>query len=128
VVVATTRRGAARAEAAASGSSARVDVLELGELSVDVPRLLSVLRDDYGVATLLCEGGPRTYGSLLRAACVDDEFLALAPTVLGSSGERPRPGLVEGVRFSPSSSPRSRPMALHRAGDLLFLRSRYAFP
>lgn len=127
VIVATTERGATRAAAASNGCAARVDVLALGEESVDVSALLGALRDDYGASTVLCEGGPRTYGSLLAAGCVDDEFLALSPTVVGSSADRPRPGLVEGARFSPESSPRSRPLTLHRAGDFLFLRSRYAF-
>jgi hypothetical protein len=32
------------------------------------------------------------------------------------------------VTFSATSHPLSRPVTLHRAGDLLFLRSRYTFP
>jgi hypothetical protein len=37
----------------------------------------------------------------------------------------PRPGLIEGVAFSASGPPRSRPLSLHRAGDMLFLRARH---
>jgi riboflavin biosynthesis pyrimidine reductase len=127
VVLATTGRGAARAGRAPS-TAARVDILELGVESVDVRALLSTLRDDYGVASVLCEGGPRAYASLLAAGCVDDEFLSLSPVVVGSSPELPRPGLVEGVSFPATGSPRSRPLSLHRAGDMLFLRSRLSFP
>jgi len=64
----------------------------------------------------------------LAAGCLDDEFLTLSPVVVGSAPDAPRPGLIEGVTFPASSHPRSRPVTLHRAGDLLFLRSRYAFP
>jgi riboflavin biosynthesis pyrimidine reductase len=127
VVLATTTRGAARARALPS-TRARLDVVELGASAVDVRALLDLLHDSYGVATVLCEGGPRAYGSLLAAGCLDDEFLTLSPVVVGSAPDAPRPGLVEGVTFRATSHPWSRPLTVHRAGDLLFLRSRYAFP
>ncbi len=127
VVLATTTRGAARARALPA-TRARVDVLELGAEAVDVRALVELLRGSYDVATVLCEGGPRAYGSLLAAGCLDDEFLTLSPVVVGSAPDAPRPGLVEGVTFPATSHPWSRPVTVHRAGDLLFLRSRYAFP
>lgn len=126
VVIATTTRGAERLSSRPE-VAATLDVLELGSDSVDVRALLSTLRDDFGVATVLCEGGPRAYSSMLAAACVDDEFLTLSPVVVGSSADSPRPGLVEGVGFPAASPPRSRPLSLLRAGDLLFLRSHYSF-
>ncbi len=127
VILATTTRGAVRARSLPS-TAARVDVLELGAESVDVRALLAALRDDHGVETVLCEGGPRAYASLLASGSVDDEFLTLSPVVVGSSPKLPRPGLVEGTAFPAASPPCSRPLSLHRAGDLLFLRSRYSFP
>ena len=127
VVLATGAHGASRARELPP-TAARLDVRELGENSVDVRALLEVLYGEYGVETVLCEGGPRAYASLVAAGCVDDEFLALSPVVVGSRADRPRPGLIEGACFSPRSSPRSRPLSLRRAGDLLFLRSRYSFP
>jgi riboflavin biosynthesis pyrimidine reductase len=127
VVLATTTRGAARARGLPA-TRARVDVVELGAEAVDVRALLDLLRDSYDVATVLCEGGPRAYGSVLAAGCLDDEFLTLSPVVVGSAPAAPRPGLVEGVTFPATAHPWSRPLTVHRAGDLLFLRSRYAFP
>jgi riboflavin biosynthesis pyrimidine reductase len=127
VVLATTTRGAALARALPA-TRARVDVVELGADAVDVGALLDLLYDSYGVATVLCEGGPRAYGSLLATGRLDDEFLTLSPVVVGSAADAPRPGLIEGVTFPATSHPWSRPVTLHRAGDLLFLRSRYAFP
>lgn len=126
VILATTARGALRARSLPS-TAARVDVLELGAESVDVGALLTALRDHHGVDTVLCEGGPRAYASLLASGCVADEFLTISPVVVGSSAELPRPGLVEGIAFPAASPPCSRPLSLHRAGDLLFLRSRYSF-
>lgn len=127
IVLATTTRGAARVRAAPA-TKARVDVLELGTEAVDVRVLLDLLGEKYGVATVLCEGGPRAYGSVLAAGCLDDEFLTLSPVVVGSAPDAPRPGLVEGAAFSATTHPWSRPLSLHRVADLLFLRSRYAFP
>lgn len=124
VVVGTTGRGAARLRALPA-TRARLDVLDLGDEAVDVRALLRALRDDYGVQTVLCEGGPRAYGSLLAAGCVDDEFLTLSPLVIGAAPDVPRPSLIEGVAFPASDPPRSRPLSLHRAGDMLFLRARY---
>ena len=117
---------ARRCSAARSpATDARVDVLELGDGGVDVRALLGALRDDYGVETVLCEGGPRAYGSMLAAGCVDDEFLTLSPLVIGAAPECPRPSLVEGVAFPAANPPCSRPLSLHRAGDMLFLRTTY---
>lgn len=127
VVLATTTRGAARARSLPA-VAARLDVLELGDETVDVAALLGVLRDTYGVATVLCEGGPRAYASLLAAGCVDDEFLTLSTAVIGESADTPRPSLVEGAAFPADAYPVSRPLSLHRVGDMLYLRARYTFP
>lgn len=127
VVLATTERGAERARSLPA-TAARLDVLALGVEAVDVRELLVRLRRDYDVRTVLCEGGPRAYASVLAAGCVTDEFLALSPLVVGSSPAAPRPGLVEGVSFPARAAPRSRPLTAHRAGDLLFLRSRLEYP
>lgn len=125
VVIATTSLGADAANSLKS-SSANVDVLELGDDGVDVVRLMSVLRTDYGVERLLCEGGPRVYGSLLAAGQVDDEFITFCPVVIGNTPDGPHcPSLVEGVRFPPGEAPESRILALRRAEHHLFLRSRY---
>lgn len=128
VVVATTERGAATAHSLPT-KSADVHVLALGEDSVDVAALMAVLRRDYDIRTLLCEGGPRAYGSLLAAGQVDDEFVTLCPKVIGNSAEGAhRPSLIEGVRFPAGEAPESRIISLRRVGNHLFLRSRYCFP
>ncbi|MGN6759221.1 MAG: RibD family protein [Thermomicrobiales bacterium] len=127
VLVATTTRGAATARALL-GDRAQVEVRAFGDERVEPAALLAVLRREYGVRSLLCEGGPRTYGALLAAGQVDDEFLTLSPLVIGNpppGAGRPRPSLVEGIAFAPDQPPTQRLLALRRAGDHLFLRSRY---
>ena len=95
-------------------------------------RFVSILHNDFGVDTLLCEGGPRVYGGFVEAGLVDDEFLTLCPTVIGNlvlgDSVKPRPGLIEGTAFMPNTHPKSVPTSLRRAGDHLFLRSRYVYP
>ncbi len=92
---------------------------------LDFHSLIQQLGSDFGVKTLLSEAGPHVYGALLEAGAVDDEFLTLSPIVAGSSAGHWRPGLVEGVAFPPDRPPRSRLLAVFRAGDHLFLHSRY---
>ncbi|HEY8599014.1 MAG TPA: dihydrofolate reductase family protein [Thermomicrobiales bacterium] len=127
ILIATTTRGVATTRAAL-GDRAQVTVRDFGTDSVDPVALLATLRREYGVRSLLCEGGPRTYGTLLGAGLVDDEFLTLSPLVIGNHPPgiaRPRPSLVEGIAFAPGRTPTQRLLAIRRAGDHLFLRSRY---
>ena len=130
VLIATTARGYEKA--AALRCAANVTVLNLGEERVDLSRFVRVLHSDFGVDTLLCEGGPRVYGSFVAAGLIDDEFLTLCPTVIGNpvaaGSIKPRPGLVEGMAFRPNAPPKSIPTSLRRAGDHLFLKSRYVYP
>jgi riboflavin biosynthesis pyrimidine reductase len=124
IVVATTTNGAARVRALQT--SAQLDIVELGEEWVDLTALLTLLRHTYGVRYLLCEGGPRIYGSLLEARLVDEEFVTLCPIIVGDAASvTPRPSLVEDIAFTPETAPRLRLLSLRRAGDHLFLRSRY---
>ena len=127
LLIATTTRGVATARAVL-GDRANVIVRDFGVESVDPVALLAALRQEYGVRSLLCEGGPRAYGSLLGAGQVDDEFLTLSPIVIGNHPAgtgRPRPSLVEGIAFAPGRAPTQRLLNMRRAGDHLFLRSRY---
>ncbi|MEA2428522.1 MAG: hypothetical protein QOF37_2150 [Thermoleophilaceae bacterium] len=79
---------------------ARVDVLRgphAGPAGVLLAPLLQRLREDYGVRSILCEGGPVLNAGLLREDLVDEVFLALAPKLAGGepltvvSGEPLRP-------------------------------------
>jgi riboflavin biosynthesis pyrimidine reductase len=45
--------------------------------------IMRSLRRDHDVRSLLCEGGPILFNSLLREGLVDELFLTLAPTVVG---------------------------------------------
>lgn len=123
VLVATTDEGVKRAQADA-GDAPNVRFWSSGT-EVDFLRLTRELRSAFGVRSLLTEAGPRIFGAMLAAGVLDDEFVTLSPIIAGNSRDRPRPGMVEDVAFDAEDAPRSRPLALLRAGDLLFLHSRY---
>jgi len=120
VVVVTT-------EAAESSVNAlelpRTQVLVAGESEVNLSMALEALFSKWGVRTLLCEGGPRLYGSLIASGGLDEEFLTLSPVVIGSHDSEHRPGLIEGRSFSPGNSPRAKLLSVRRVGDHLFLRT-----
>ncbi len=118
VLVATTSAGAKQVPKG-------LDTLVLGENGVDVAELVRILARDHGVKRLLCEGGPRLYGSVLRAGIPLDEFVTLSPLLLGEDESVRRPSLVEGVAWLPGATPRSTLLSVRRAGDYLYLRSRY---
>lgn len=126
VIIATTADGAAVARAQL-GERPHVSYHVSQGDDVDLAGLLRDLRLQSGVNTLLSEGGARTYGALIAARLIDDVFLTLSPVVVGNRTppQPPRPGLVEGVAFSPASPPTLRLISLRRHGDYLFQRARY---
>lgn len=121
VLLVTGRRGETAARRKA-GRNDRCEVAVYGEDLVDTAEMLRDLQARYGVRTLLCEGGPHVYGSLLRQGLVDDEFVCIAPILVGQETGRRRPSLVEGIAFDPTSPPYGSLTGVRRAGDFLFLR------
>jgi riboflavin-specific deaminase-like protein len=53
---------------------------------VNLPALLTRLRIEHNVRSVLCEGGPHLNASLLPAGLVDELFLSIAPALAGSAG------------------------------------------
>jgi riboflavin biosynthesis pyrimidine reductase len=57
---------------------------------VDLADLFRFLRQERGVRSLLCEGGPRIHGQLVAGGLVDELFVTLAAKLGGGVG----PGLI----------------------------------
>ena len=66
------------------GTRAQIEYLRTGD---DLPLLLARLREDRGVRSVLCEGGPMLNSHLLAANLVDELFLSISPQLIGGSEE-----------------------------------------
>ncbi|HEX2312518.1 MAG TPA: dihydrofolate reductase family protein [Thermomonospora sp.] len=108
-VVVTSRAAAARVP---DGVRA-VGVDDTGGL--DLAEAVTRLRDEHGLAHLVCEGGPALTTSLLRAGLVDELCLNIAPTLIGSRHH---------TRLLTELDARAelRLGAVYTADDVLFLR------
>jgi riboflavin biosynthesis pyrimidine reductase len=84
--------------------------------------LLATLRRDYGVRLALHEGGPSLFTSFLRADCLDELFLTLAPQFAGRTDDSQRAALIQGYAFTPASAPWGDLLSVKRSGAHLFLR------
>jgi riboflavin-specific deaminase-like protein len=73
----------------ATGSDATLeglgDQVEYARVGDDLPLLMARLRDEHGVHSVLCEGGPTLNSHLLAAGLVDELFLTLNPKLAGGA-------------------------------------------
>jgi riboflavin biosynthesis pyrimidine reductase len=63
--------------------AARITRHEIAADQDDLAGVMRSLRADHGVRSVLCEGGPMLFNSLLRQGLIDELFLTLAPLVTG---------------------------------------------
>ena len=122
VVLATSNAGAEYARQ--FSVAAQLDVHAMGADSADLQRTVDMLYSDYGVQKLLSEGGSTVQAGLLDAGLIDEEFVTWCPAFVGRSEAKFRPSYTEGVAWHPTKAPYSKPINLHRNGDLLYLRTR----
>jgi 5-amino-6-(5-phosphoribosylamino)uracil reductase len=73
----------APAEIDTSACAAHVDVVALDPGELTLTTALRRLYTDYEVRSLLCEGGPTLFGSMLHEGVVDELFLTVAPKLAG---------------------------------------------
>jgi riboflavin-specific deaminase-like protein len=73
----------------ATGSDATLqglgDQVEYARVGDDLPLLMAHLREEHGVRSVLCEGGPTLNFHLLAAGLVDELFLSLNPKLAGGA-------------------------------------------
>jgi riboflavin-specific deaminase-like protein len=62
---------------------AQVELVRLDPGELTLTTVLGRLRSDFGVASLLCEGGPTVFGALLQEQLVDELLLTIAPKLVG---------------------------------------------
>ena len=88
------------------------------ETAIDLGAALLYLRQESGIRSVLCEGGPRLHSQLEAAGLVDDLFLTIAPKLAG--GEAPR--IIEGEL--PGVAPLRLSWLLEEDGELFARYSR----
>lgn len=75
-------------ERVASVQDAGGIVVAAGADDVDLAGALRIMREEHGIAHVLCEGGPSLNGRLLAEGLVDEVCLTLAPTLTGGDDAR----------------------------------------
>ncbi len=125
-VVITTSAG--RDELARRGAttpgSIEIHALESSSGSIAPQAILHLLQSQFGVKTLLHEGGPTLFGQFLAAEAVDELFLTLSPQVAGRKGDATRPAILQGVAFEPDSAPWFQMVSAKERAAYLYLRYR----
>jgi riboflavin-specific deaminase-like protein len=69
-------------DATLQGVTSRVEYVRTGD---DLPLLVAKLREERGVRSILCEGGPTLNSHLLAGGVVDELFLTLNPKLIGGA-------------------------------------------
>ena len=78
---------------------------------------LRTLRQEHGIRSVLCEGGPHLNSELFRGGLVDELFLCVSPRIAGEPSE---PASLEGIALP---APVDLDLiSLHEAEDHLFFR------
>ncbi len=123
-----------------SGTHPHVKIIVAGEQGmVDLNAALQELRSRFEVKHLLCEGGPRLYGNMIRAGLVDEKFVTVAPFDAGQivpPGQDPvvweqpaiRPTILSGQGFTKEDMVRWAWVSCRKIGDYQFNRYRRVVP
>jgi riboflavin-specific deaminase-like protein len=77
--------------------SAQVEVVRLDPGELTLTTAMRRLRGDFGVGSLLCEGGPTLFAEMLQEGLVDELFLTLAPNLTGGGAS---PTITNGPELS----------------------------
>ncbi|MGC4116844.1 MAG: RibD family protein [Myxococcales bacterium] len=97
-----------------------VSYVVAGAQAVDLPQALELLATEFGIRTLLLEGGGHINGAFLEAGLVDEVSLLLVP---GIDGRRGVPAVFDGIRDqSRAAVPLRLASVERRPGDSLWLR------
>lgn len=114
------------------GREGTMKIVSVGDgAQVDLVAAMQRLRQEHGIRTLLCEGGPTLYGEFLKNRLIDEDFRTMSCQVLGESTEPgiDRPTAYGQVSYRPETAPWFRLISLHHAlPHHAFFRLRYEGP
>lgn len=118
-VIFSTRRMPVKIQSALAG---RADLWLLGH-PLPLPAVLAILRREYAVKTLICEGGPTLFRSLLEIGAIDELRLTWAPVVFGGAKAPTLTGLPG--KFLPKTV-RARLVEMETVGSECFLAYKFS--
>ncbi len=99
-----------------------VDVIVIGKHTVDIKRLLSHLATNFGIRTVMVEGGSTVNWSFIQKRLFDEIIVAISPHVLGGNQGSDVVSFVGGSGFTRlSDSPKLRLKYSKRLGDHIIL-------
>ena len=114
------------------GREGTIKILSVGGgTRVDLAAAAQLLRQEHGIRTLLCEGGPTAYGEFLKNQLIDEDFRTMSLQVLGESTKPgiDRPTAYGPVSYTPETAPWFRLISIHYAlPHHAFFRLRYEGP
>ena len=108
-------------QAAAERIEAKAKLIRVGRDSVDLTAAMQILRQEYGVGVLLCEGGASLNDDLIRHGLADELFLTLTNKLKGGSH---LPTVVDGQGFAPGSYLPLTLLSLYHDDGEIYLRYR----
>jgi len=116
IIVLSARAGEARLEKIRAVAD---EVKVFGERRIDFPAALRWLRAKWNVKRLLCEGGGRLHGTLVRADLVDEIHLTICPKIFGG---KDAPTMADGAAFpSLAGAAHFKIKSMQRIGDEMFI-------
>jgi len=114
------------------GREGAMKIITVGKgTQVDLVAATRLLRQEHGIQTLLCEGGPTLYAEFLKNRLIDEDFRTMSLQVLGKSSnpEIERPTAYGHLSYAPETAPWFRIISLHYALPYhAFFRLRYEGP
>lgn len=135
-IIVTTTSGLDRLLEMRPPSGTQAVVAGEGKL-VDLPKAMAILRAQFGIEYLLCEGGPTLYGYMTKSGLIDEKFSTVSPVEIGvlppleteegedknvSRSQRPTTFMAPG--FSKEDAPWWRWVSCRRVADHQFSRYR----
>ncbi len=111
------------AQDAAKRIEARAKLIRVGRESVDLIAAMRILRQEYGIGVLLCEGGATLNDDLIQRGLADELFLTLTNKLKGGSH---LPTVIDGQGFAPGSYLPLTLLSLYHDGGEIYLRYRIA--
>lgn len=124
VITTSAGRDELKRRGAATLGSVEIHALDSSSGNIAPQAVLQLLRSQFGVSTLLHEGGPTLFGQFLAADAVDELFLTLSPQIAGRKADVNRPSVVQGVEFMPDSAPWLQMVSVKEQAAYLYLRYR----